>query len=109
MSYEEMASDIIALVNRIDRDDIILMGHSMGGKVAMTTVLQNPEYFSALIVADIAPVNYKHGFKSLVDAMNSLDLKTLKNRNEAETELRKTTDEVGVVQFILQNLIRFEG
>lgn len=109
MSYEEMAADVITLANKLKLEDVILVGHSMGGKVAMTATLQNPERFTALIVADIAPVNYKHGFKSLVDAMNSLDLNSLKNRNEAEAELRKTTNETGVVQFILQNLIRSEG
>jgi esterase len=106
MSYDEMAHDVISLVNKLKLDDIILVGHSMGGKVAMTAALQNSNRFTALIVVDIAPVNYKHGFKSLVNAMNSLDLKTLKSRNDAETELAKTTEEAGIVQFILQNLIR---
>jgi len=106
MSYEEMADDVIALADNLNLNDIILVGHSMGGKIAMTAALQNPERFTALIVVDIAPVNYDHSFKSLIDAMNSHDLKLLKNRNDAETELMKSTDEAGVVQFILQNLIR---
>jgi len=106
MSYEEMAEDVIALADKLKLDNIILVGHSMGGKVAMTAALQNSTRFSALIVVDIAPVNYSHDFEALLGAMNSLDLKLLKNRNEAEAELAKTTDEAGVVQFILQNLIR---
>lgn len=106
MSYEEMADDVITLADKLKLDDIILVGHSMGGKVAMVAALKKPKRFSALIIADIAPVNYSHGFKSLVDAMHSLDLTLLKNRNDAEAELAKTIDEAGVVQFILQNLTR---
>lgn len=109
MSYEEMATDVISLVNKLKLENVILVGHSMGGKVAMTAALQNQDRFAALIITDIAPVNYSHGFKSLVDAMNSLDLKSLKNRNDAETKLRKTINETGIVQFILQNLMRPEG
>lgn len=108
MAYEEMADDVIALADQLKLNDIILMGHSMGGKVAMTTTLKYPERFSALIVADIAPVNYKHGFIELVSAMNALELNKLKSRKDAETELLKTTNEIGVVQFILQNLIRVD-
>ncbi len=109
MSYEEMAADVISLADKLKLNDIILVGHSMGGKVAMTAALQNSARFSALIVADIAPVNYSHGFESLAYAMKSLDLKTLKNRNDAETELAKTTNEAGIVQFILQNLMRTDN
>jgi esterase len=109
MSYEEMAADVISLADKLKLNDIILVGHSMGGKVAMTAALQNSARFSAMIVVDIAPVNYSHGFEALADAMNSLDLKLLNNRNDAEAELAKTTNETGVVQFILQNLIRSDG
>jgi len=109
MSYEEMAEDVIALADKLKLENIILVGHSMGGKAAMTAALQNPDRFSALIIVDIAPVNYEHSFKTLVDAMNSLDLSLLKNRNDAETALKKVSNEAAVIQFVLQNLIRSEG
>ncbi len=106
MSYIEMANDVISIADHLNKDDIILVGHSMGGKVAMTAALTNPDRFSALIVVDIAPVNYTHDFKLLVDAMNSLSLESLKTRADAEAELGKVTDEMVVIQFILQNLVR---
>ena len=106
MSYIEMANDVISIADHLKLDDIVLVGHSMGGKVAMTAALTNPDRFSALIVVDIAPVNYSHDFKLLVDAMNSLNLKSLKSRADAEAELGKATGETGVIQFILQNLVR---
>ena len=106
MSYEEMADDIIFLINNLKLNNVILIGHSMGGKVAMTLALNYPDYISALIIVDIAPVHYNHNFKHLIEAMTSLDLSSLKNRNDAEAELNKVTKEKGVVQFVLQNLIR---
>ena len=109
MSYIEMANDVISIADHLKLDDIVLVGHSMGGKVAMTAALTNPDRFSALIVVDIAPVNYTHDFKSLVDTMNSLKLKSLKNRADAEAELGKVIDENSIIQFLLQNLVRSEG
>ena len=106
MSYIEMANDVITIIDKLNLEDVILIGHSMGGKAAMTAALNYPDRFSALVVVDIAPVDYEHNFSTLVDAMNSLSLHTLKSRTEAETELKKTINELGVIQFILQNLVR---
>ncbi len=106
MSYIEMANDVISIADHLNLDDIILVGHSIGGKVTMTAALTNPDRFSSLIVVDIAPVNYTHDFKVLVDAMNSLSLESLKTRTEAEAELGKVIDETSVIQFIIQNLVR---
>lgn len=105
MSYEEMADDVIFLIKKLDLKNIILIGHSMGGKVAMTLALNYPDYISSLIIVDIAPVHYNQNFKHLIEAMTSIDLSTLQNRNDAEAQLNKVTQETGVVQFVLQNLV----
>jgi len=109
MSYIDMADDVITLCDHLDLSDAILMGHSMGGKVAMTIALTHPEQLSALIIADIAPFDYEHSFHDLVEAMLNMDLKNLKHRTEAEAELSKVTNDINTIQFILQNLIRVEG
>ncbi len=109
MSYIDMADDIITLCDHLDLSDCVLMGHSMGGKVAMTIALIHPEQFSALIIADIAPFDYEHSFHDLVEAMKNMDLKKLKSRVEAETELKKMSYDINTIQFILQNLIRVDG
>jgi esterase len=109
MSYIDMADDVITLCDHLDLSDAILMGHSMGGKVAMTIALTHPEQLSALIIADIAPFDYEHSFHDLVEAMLNMDLKNLKHRAEAEAELSKVTNDINTIQFILQNLIRVEG
>ena len=108
MSYKEMAEDVISLADHLKLEDIILIGHSMGGKVAMTAALTQSERFSALVIVDIAPVTYDHDYDSLIKAMNSLTLETLHNRSDAEKHLAKTIKQEGLIQFLLQNLIRTE-
>ncbi len=109
MSYQDMANDVIAIADELKLNDIIIVGHSMGGKVAMTATLSDPGRFTALAVIDIAPVNYTHDFDVLIAAMNSLKLETIKNRTQAEEVLNKVIDDKGVIQLLLQNLVRSEG
>lgn len=106
MSYMEMADDVIAIADKLKLNDVIILGHSMGGKVAMTAALSNPERFSALAVIDIAPVSYEHDFDELITAMHALKLDSLKNRTQAEEALGKVIDDIGVIQLLLQNLVR---
>ena len=61
MGYPAMAEDVLAYLDRHALANPILLGHSMGGKAAMTLALRHPECLRALIVADIAPVRYDHG------------------------------------------------
>jgi esterase len=109
MSYIDMADDVITLCDHLNINDAILMGHSMGGKVAMTVALLHPEQFSALVIVDIAPFDYEHSFHDLVDVMLNMDLKNLKHRTDAEAELNKISFDTNTNQFILQNLIRVDG
>ncbi len=106
MSYSEMANDVIAIADKLNLTEIIIVGHSMGGKVAMTAALTQPERFSALVVVDIAPVDYEHDFNRYIEAMLSLNLQTLKSRAQAETALAEVIDNISVIQLLLQNLIR---
>lgn len=109
MSYSDMADDVTTLCEHLSISDAVLIGHSMGGKVAMTIALTQPEQFSAFIVVDIAPYDYEHGFQTLVESMLKVDLDNIKNRAQAEAELIKATDDINTVQFVLQNLTRDEG
>ncbi len=109
MSYIDMADDVITLCDHLNLSDAILIGHSMGGKVAMTVALTHPEQFSAIVIADIAPFDYEHSFHDLVEAMLKMDLKNLKNRAEAEAKLATISDDNNITQFILQNLIRVDN
>ncbi len=106
MSYCEMANDVNAIADQLNLNEIVIVGHSMGGKVAMTSALMQPERFAALVAVDIAPVNYSHDFNLLIEAMNSLELSSLKSRAQAEIQLAKVIEDISVIQLLLQNLIR---
>ncbi|MEM7564610.1 MAG: alpha/beta fold hydrolase [Pseudomonadota bacterium] len=62
MNYDLMACDVIDLLNELNIGPCCLMGHSMGGKVAMTVALKAPALLSKLVVVDIAPVAYDHQY-----------------------------------------------
>ncbi|MGV8909585.1 MAG: alpha/beta fold hydrolase [Propionicimonas sp.] len=91
--------------------NIVLVGHSMGGKVAMLTALNHPELVAGLVVVDIAPgaSDQVHTFGPLVAAMLSLDLATLTSRAEADQRMRAGVPDDAVRLFLLQNLRRKGG
>ena len=85
-----------------------VVGHSMGGKIAMTLALTRPELVDRLVVVDIAPVDY-HGqseFGSYVDALRAVDLGGLGSRQAADDQLRDQVPDPTVRSFLLQNLRR---
>ncbi len=85
-----------------------VVGHSMGGKVAMVAALRHPEVVQRLCVVDVAPVVYTGGneFEGFVAAMRDLDLTTLETRDEADARLAGAVPDPGVRAFLLQNLRR---
>lgn len=112
-SYPAMAK---AVADEIDlrlgsAAELILVGHSMGGKVAMLAALNHPELVSGLVVVDIAPGDSDQvdTFTPLVAAMRSLDLATLGSRTEADERLRESVPDDSVRLFLLQNLRRRGG
>jgi len=105
MTYFDMAEDIYALIKTLELNDVSIIGHSMGGKVAMVVSLQYENLIKKLIVIDIAPVRYTHAYEILFLAMGNLPLKNIKNRNEAEKLLDAQINDRWLTQFLLQNLI----
>jgi pimeloyl-ACP methyl ester carboxylesterase len=106
LSYPAMVQDLHEFMeqNWIHRAHIL--GHSMGGKVAMEMALTYPEMVDKLIVVDIAPRPYPAGHDDIFAALFAIELKTLSSRQEAESILEKYVAEWGVRQFLLKNLSR---
>lgn len=109
MDYPSMANDLLLFFKQRKLNKASLLGHSMGGKIAMWFALINPDYLAKLIVADIAPVSYKHSFNTTLDALRSLPLAAISNRKQAEMMLAPDIPELSQRQFLLQNLVLQDG
>ncbi len=105
MNYEMMAADVLLFITQNELQNVTLIGHSMGGKTAMWFALNYPNLVKNLIVVDIAPMNYKHSFEPLINALKNLPLAELANRKQAELWLADLIPELSYRQFLLQNLV----
>lgn len=104
MTYDAMSADIAHLIERTSDAPALVIGHSMGGKAAMTLALQYPELVKGLMVLDIAPVTYDHDYRPYIEAMRSVPLSSLSRRSEAEAYLVDHIPDAGIRAFLLQNL-----
>ena len=109
ISYSLMLEDILDLFNYLEIKKTNLLGHSMGGKLAMLLALSNPNYINKIIIVDIAPVNYKNYDNSIIDALLNLNLRIVKNRNHADELLLNHIDQKFLRLFLLQNLQLIDG
>ncbi|QPK61569.1 alpha/beta fold hydrolase [Methylomonas sp. LL1] len=109
MDYPVMASDIAWFMDNLGLQKAHLLGHSMGGKIAMWFALHYPDRVEKLMVADIAPVNYKHGFDAIIHALRQVPLDQLTNRKHAEQYLAEAIPDMRFRQFLLQNLLLKDG
>ena len=106
-SIELMASDLFHFIKVHQILKPIILGHSMGGKVAMQITLNHPLLVEKLIVVDIAPRAYKPGAHDAVfKAIFAVDLALITNRKEAEAAMMPYLGDFGTRQFILKSLER---
>jgi pimeloyl-ACP methyl ester carboxylesterase len=103
-SYQLMANDLLEYMNDNGMESANIIGHSMGGKVAMLFACQHPERVERLIVVDIAPKGYPLHHQSILEGLHSLDFSVLTSRGAADKELAKTIDNFSVRQFLLKSL-----
>lgn len=104
MSYPGMAGDVLDSMAARGIADAAVLGHSMGGKTAMAMALLAPGRVSRLLVADIAPVAYRHNNRAVADALLALPLHPGLTRGEADALLAPAVPDPGVRGFLLQNL-----
>ena len=109
MDYPLMADDVRQLIARLGLKSCCIVGHSMGGKVAMQLALACPDLLDKLVVVDIAPVAYSERaddhMKVLAD-MDALRLDEITSRTEAEVILEDYIAEEATRKFVLTNLVR---
>jgi esterase len=108
-SYPEMADRVAELLRaQGGNDQWAVIGHSMGGKVAMTLALLKPELVERLCVVDVSPVRSReiHEFQTFIHGMQSINLETLPDRRQADAELAGYVSDPAIRSFLLQNLRR---
>lgn len=110
IDFPLMAEDVVHFLDTHNLKKVILLGHSLGGKVAIQVADKYPSLLSKLIVVDIANREYKSTwFEDYIDVMLGIDLEDIHTRKEAEQSfLTQKNVEITVVQFLLKNLYRNE-
>lgn len=105
-SYADMSSDLIELMDDEGISRAHILGHSMGGKLAMYFALNHPERVDKLIIADIAPRSYPRSHDYIFNAFHQVNLSEMTTRAEVEKAMAPSIQNVGVLQFLLKNLTR---
>ncbi|MFT3740520.1 MAG: alpha/beta fold hydrolase [Breznakibacter sp.] len=114
-SYSSMADDLLKFLDSYKLESIILIGHSMGGKTAMTFALQHPERVEKLVVMDIAPKSYAsfsnygvatNNHRLILDTLVNLPIAQCQSREEIDQLLEPTFQDKGLRQFLLKNVTR---
>ncbi len=109
-TYEAMLGDLLQFLESYHLKKIHLIGHSMGGKLAMLLACRYPEYLEQLVVLDIAPKRYQElHYASEFYAMQTMALSQIKNRQDAEAHMANFIRDPMHRQFILTNLQRNES
>ncbi|HUH26885.1 alpha/beta fold hydrolase [Gelidibacter sp.] len=103
-NYEVMVEDLKRYCEEHKLNDIVLLGHSMGGKTAMLFAVEYPEMVSKLIIVDISPRYYPTHHDDILNGLSALDFQTLKSRGDADKELKHYVYDLGTRQFLLKNL-----
>jgi esterase len=106
MDLPSMAADIVELMDDLKLPSATLIGHSLGGKVAMQVALNNPGRVSDLVVIDIAPVTYGARQDAALDALNLLAQNHITSRRDADALISEYIAEASVRAFLLKNLAR---
>lgn len=102
-SYPDMAADLSEVIHA-HGGVVDLVGHSMGGKAAMTLALSEPSQVARLLVADIAPVAYNHSQQHFIDAMRAVDLRQVTRRADAVAQLAQNVSDKTLQSFFTQSL-----
>jgi len=103
-SFSEYADSVVGLLDELDVNVCQLLGHSLGGKVAMKIALTHPQRIEKLVIADIAPVAYSARHHNVINGLSSVKLDEINTRSDAKKLMESHIVEPGVIQFLLKSL-----
>ena len=107
-SYEVLSKDLKHYCDIHNLTNVILLGHSMGGKTAMLFAAEYPNLVSKLIIADISPRFYPVHHDAILEGLSQLDFNIIKSRGEADKVLSNYVNDIGTRMFLLKNLYWIE-
>ncbi|MCX7769154.1 MAG: alpha/beta fold hydrolase [Flavobacteriales bacterium] len=106
MGLDVMAADVLELMDDLFLEKPVLLGHSLGGKVAMNLALKFPQRVHALIVVDIGPGAYSPRHLEIIKALEAVPLDRISRRQEADNVLSSYGLPEPIRQFLLKSLAR---
>lgn len=101
-----MAASVKRYADKEGLGSVSVVGHSLGGKVAMQFALSNPQRVTGLAVADIAPVAYAGSHDTVFEAIRAVDAERPQSRAQASDLMREFVPDHGVVSFLALSLQR---
>lgn len=104
MTYPAMAQDLLTLLDDLQLEQVIVIGHSMGGKAAMALTAIAPHRVDKLVVIDVAPVHYRtRRHDEIFAALEAVNAAGITQRQQAAQLMRHSLREDGVIQFLLKS------
>lgn len=103
-NYDVMVQDVYEYCLENNLGTVDMLGHSMGGKVAMFFAVKYPEKVDRLIVADIGPKYYRPHHQDILAGLNAVDFSQKPERSEVEQILKKYVEDFGTRQFLMKSL-----
>ncbi len=101
---ELLVEDLHSYIKNHKLHNVNLLGHSMGGKVAMLFAVTHPNLVHKLIVADISPRAYKPHHQQILEALNAVNFQIQNTRKKVEEILKVYIKDTGILQFLLKNV-----
>ncbi len=105
-SYPAMINDVLDYCNHHNLTKVNMIGHSMGGKLAMFLAVTNPDLIDKLIVVDISVRAYPPHHQDILEALNAVNFSEQKSRQEIEEVIAQYVDDLGTRQFLMKNVYR---
>jgi pimeloyl-ACP methyl ester carboxylesterase len=102
--YENLTKDLLNYIQYHNLEDVILLGHSMGGKTAMLFAVKYPRVVDRLIIADISPRYYQPHHTDILKALNSVDFSIQNSRKLVDEKITELIPDIGVRSFLLKNV-----
>ena len=105
-TYSDMVEDVYEFLTDMNLRQVSMIGHSMGGKTAMSFALEYPHRLNKLVIIDISPRKYPIFHKNIIEGLLALDISSLNSRKDADVQLTEKISSRRIRQFLLKNLTR---